>query len=450
MVNQRAVEMSLKFALAAESRVHKHSLFERKNYFYPDLPKGYQITQHRHPIASGGSLKITLNRKTKKVPIKQIQMEEDSGKSIHEKSNTPDQKTFLDFNRSGIPLLEIVTEPAISSPEEALKFLKKLTVTLQYLNICNCNMEQGSLRCDANISVKRNDTPQQGPRIEIKNLNSFNYLYKSLDYEINRQAKNIKTGVLQEQETRFWDHRKNRTVPLRTKEQTKDYRFFPDPDLPPLVITQKTIHKIKKSMPESPDNKLQRFRNQYKLPLKEAQTLVSSKEVADYFESAAQHSQEPSETSHWILRDILNFLKENNKEIFEFPISPQEMAELIKNIKRNQISRQTAKEIVFYEMIRSGKRASDIIKEKKLNQISDKSQLRKIITEVLEKNQKQITQYLKGKKQVIKYFVGQVMKKTKGRANPQTTKRLLIEILEHYNVKNVKKNGTAFSESQKK
>jgi len=435
VLNKKAVEMGIKLGLAVKSRIHQRSIFERKNYFYPDLPKGYQITQNRYPLATDGFLKITLNQKPKKIALSQIHLEEDSGKSIHKKMHSSDEKTYLDFNRSGIPLLEIVTKPEINSPEEAVEFLKKLIIILQYLNICNGNMEEGSLRCDANISVQKKEAQQKSVRTEIKNLNSFRFLRKALEYEINRHIKNIKTGILTEPETKFWDDKKGKTILMRAKEKIQDYRFFPDPDLPPLVITERDIHKIKTSLPESPDEKINRFIKQYKIPFHEAKSLVSSHEISDYFEKTAKYSHEPIETSHWILRDVFSYLKKTHTCISEFPISSKKCADLIKHIKENKISRQTGKEIIFPEMISTGKKASDIIKEKSLDRISDKDLLKKIIIEILNSNKDQVSQYVDGKKQVFKYLVGQVMKKTRGKADPKMTNKLLLKILDRYNIK---------------
>jgi len=431
VLNQKAVEMGIKFALAVKSCIQKRSVFERKNYFYPDLPKGYQITQNRWPLAKGGFLKIKQKNQDKKISIEQIHLEEDSGKSIHAPGS--EEKTYLDFNRCGIPLLEIVTKPEMSCPEEAVHFLKKVIITLQYLDIGSGNMERGSLRCDANVSVQKKGSQKKGIRAEIKNLNSFSFLHKALRYELNRHRNRIKKGLPLDQETRAWDEKKHKTVLMRTKERIKDYRYFPDPDLPPLVVTDKDKSQVKKSLPESPHEKTNRFIHEYQIPYDEAETLVSSRETADYFEQTVHFSQAPSETSHWILRDILNYLKETHSSISEFPIRAKELGELIRLIEKNEISRQTAKETVFHQMIRTGQKASDIIKEKNLSRISDKNQLKKIILKVLDNNKDQTHQYLEGKKQVFKYLIGQVMKQTKGKADPEMTNKLLLDILDRYN-----------------
>ena len=431
VLNQKAVEMGVKFALAVNSKINKRSVFERKNYFYPDLPKGYQITQHHYPLSQGGFIKIKNINKKIKIPIEQIHLEEDSGKSIH--TNGLEQRTYLDFNRSGIPLLEIVTQPKINTPKQATQFLKKAIVTLQYLDICNGNMDQGSLRCDVNISIQKKDSKKKGPKIEIKNLNSFSFLQKALEYEIKRQLTKRKKGIPIEQETRFWDEKNSQTVLMRTKEETKDYRYFPEPDLAPLVITNEEITRIKKTIPESPDHKIDRFIKQYKIPSNEAASLASSKELSDYFEQTVKYCKAPSETSHWILREVLNYFNLTSTFISDFPVKPKQMAELIEHICGSRISRQTAKEIVFPEMIHTEKKVTDIVKEKKLSLISDEKQLKKIIKKIMGNNKNQVNQYLEGKSQVIKYLMGQVMKQTKGKADPKLTNNLLIEILDRYN-----------------
>lgn len=432
VLNKKAVEMGIKLALSTHSNIHLRSTFARKNYFYPDLPKGYQITQYHSPLASEGYLEIEKSRSSKSIGIERINLEEDSGKSIHEGMRDSSHKTCLDFNRSGVPLLEIVGKPEISSPEEAVEFLQLFRLTLQYLKICDGNMEEGSLRCDANLSIRKKDTGQLGTKTELKNLNSFRFLQKALEYETSRQIKQIEKKNPVVQETRFWDEKQNRTVPMRSKEEAHDYRYFPEPDLPPLVINEEWVHQIEESLPETPQQKRHRFCKEYQLPLYDAKILTSSSRLADYYEQLAEATHNPKQASNWIMREVLQHLKENNIDIDQFRLSPQDLSELILLVEKNKVSIRAAKEKIFPEMIRSQKKASTIMEEKGLSQISDETQLRELIHKVIGKNPKPLQQYLNGKTQVVGFFVGQVMKETRGTANPQLVNQILKKVLDSY------------------
>ncbi len=430
VLNEAAVAMAVKMALSVQATVHLRSEFSRKNYFYPDLPKGYQITQFGSPLASGGYLKIETNGTSRTCGIERLHLEEDAGKSIHLGAADSSKKTRLDFNRSGIPLLEIVGKPEIRSPEDAVGFLKLLRTTLQYLEICDGNMEEGSLRCDANISVGRKGSEKPGVKTEIKNLNSFRFLQKALEYETRRQMELLQAGKPVIQETRFWDSRKNRTLTLRSKEEAHDYRYFSEPDLPPLILSENFVNAIKDSLPELPWQKMKRFISQYKLSRYEAGILTSSRKLADYFEKTARASRNPKQASRWIMREVLQHLKEKNIEADQFPLSAGDLAGLIDLVEKKEVTLRSARENIFPEMIRSGRKAGDVARKEGISQISDEGQIRKIIEEAVGKNPKPLKQFLEGKTKVAGFFVGQVMKETKGSANPELVNTLLKEVLE--------------------
>jgi len=451
--NREAMVMAVKLALAIKAKIHRCSVFSRKNYFYPDLPKGYQITQYHFPVATEGYLTIDRDGAHKTISIARINLEEDAGKSIHDGMADSAQKTYLDFNRSGIPLLEIVGNPDINSPSEAVNFLQLFRTILQYLEICDGNMEEGNLRCDANLSLRKKGSQELGVKAEIKNLNSFRFLQKALEYEVKRQTELIEAGNPVLQETRLWDSKQNKTFPMRSKEEAHDYRYFPEPDLPPLVISDELIEKIKSSLPELPQEKIERFVGEYKIPLYDAKILASSKKLADYFEQTARASQNPKQASNWIMREVLQYLKEENIEITEFPLPPKYIAELIRSVEENDITLREAKEIIFPEMLKKASQGvtaisdtqklsfhvlspkiviSSIIKEKGLGRIFDEGKIKEIILQIIEKNPEPFKQYSEGKSRVLGFFVGQVMKETRGSADPQLINRLLKEILGSY------------------
>lgn len=428
VLNKKVVEFTVLMGLATNCRINKHSIFARKNYFYPDLPKGYQISQYEEPICENGYIEIVSSDKSvKKIRIKRIHMEEDAGKSIHDQS----EYTLVDVNRCGVPLIEIVTEPDINSPEEAYQYLVKIKQIVKYLGICDGNMEEGSLRCDANVSVRLKGVNKLGTKTEIKNMNSFRNVEKALKYEIERQIDLIEDGEEVTQQTLLWNADLNEAFPMRTKEEAHDYRYFPDPDLLPVVVDEKWIETISASMPELPENKFKRFLTQYSLPEYDADILTQQKSIANYFEKVCELTNDYKTASNWIMTDVLGYINEHKIEIEEFPVSAENLGKLINLISNGTISSKIAKE-VFTIMIESNQNPEIIVKEKNLVQISDEGELLKIIRGVLQKNQNQIEEYLSGKEKVLGFFVGQIMKETKGKANPQLVNQLLKTELEKF------------------
>ncbi|MDY0231429.1 MAG: Asp-tRNA(Asn)/Glu-tRNA(Gln) amidotransferase subunit GatB [Candidatus Saccharicenans sp.] len=435
VINREAVRMALKLALALEAKINLKSLFSRKNYFYPDLPKGYQITQYHLPIAENGQLAIEVEGQKMTISIERINLEEDAGKSIHEGFSDSSEKTYLDFNRCGVPLLEIVGRPDLRSPAQAVEFVQNLRVLLQYLEICDGNMEEGNLRCDANLSIRPAGSSNLGTKTEVKNLNSFRFLAKALDYEANRQVELIERGGKIIQETRGWDSSANRTVPQRSKEEAHDYRYFPEPDLPPLVISESWKKEIAAELPELPRKKIERFIKDYQLPDYDARVLTTSRALADYFETTAKAAKNPKQASNWIMREVLQYIKETNLPIEEFPIPAESLAELIRLVEDRFITITIAKEKVFPEMLSEAgkvKKAVDpkaIIERLNLRPIADDKSLQNIIEQVLSENPGPVKQYLEGKVQVMGFLLGQVMKASQGKAAPQRARELLQEAL---------------------
>ncbi len=431
VLNAEAAAMAVKLGLAVHARINPRSQFSRKNYFYPDLPKGYQITQYRFPLAEDGWLRIEAGGLPKKIGIERINLEEDAGKSIHEGLPDSREKTSLDFNRSGIPLLEIVSRPDLRSSSEAVEFLQLLRTILQYLRICDGNMEEGSLRCDANLSLKERGRPAMGVKSEIKNLNSFRFLQKALDYEAERQAVELEGGRPVRQETRLWDALGNRTLPMRSKEEAHDYRYFPEPDLPLLVLDQSYIERARAALPELPQDKVERLVDAYKIPDYDANLLAQSPGLADYFERAAAHSQNPKAAANWIMREVLQYLHEHRLEIDQFTVSADSLGGLIRLVDQGILTLTAAKDIVFPKMITTGKEASAITEEEKLSQIDDEDALKITAAEIIAAHPGPLEQYRKGKRQVFGFFVGLIMKETKGRANAQLAHKILKEILDN-------------------
>lgn len=419
VVNKEAVLMAIKFGLAVGAKINLFSEFSRKHYFYPDLPKGYQITQYEHPIATGGSIIFVTADGRKVIGLERINLEEDAGKSIHDGLPDSALRSSLDFNRCGVPLLEIVGRPEIHSPEEAVEFLQALRTLLLYLEICDGNMEEGSLRCDANISVRPKGSSKLGVKTEIKNLNSFRFLQKALEYEAKRQAELLAAGKRIHQETRLFDPDENKTFPMRSKEEAHDYRYFPEPDLPPLVLDPEMIEEARQSLPELPHEKIERFMAQYNLPLYDAKILTSTRALADYFEKTAFACGAPKSASNWIMREVLRLLKEKNQSIENFPIPPHFLAELISLVESKKITMATAKDIIFPEMVTRPRSPLKIIEERNLLRISDEETIKAIIDRVLAKNPGPVNQYKEGKTQVLGFLMGQVMKETRGLADPQ-------------------------------
>jgi aspartyl-tRNA(Asn)/glutamyl-tRNA(Gln) amidotransferase subunit B len=424
VLNRDAVTMAMKAALALNCTIHPRSRFARKNYFYPDLPKGYQISQYDEPLASGGWLEIAVEGKGKRIGVTRVHMEEDAGKSLHEGFPDSDKKSYIDLNRSGVPLIEIVSEPDLRTPEEAYDYLTRLKTLMLYLEVSDCNMEEGSLRCDANVSVRRMGADKFGTKTEVKNLNSFKFLQKALAYEIERQIGVVEEGGEIPQETRLWDSREQRTYGMRSKEFAHDYRYFPEPDLLPLVISDEWIEEVRRTMPELPEAKKARFVSAYGLGGYDASQLTSSKDLAAHFEETVRLGAEPKLAANWILTELSYLLKESGKDILESPVSPEHLADLLALVAKGTVSGKMAKDILT-QMFSTRQRASDIIVAQGLAQISDPEQIAAAVREIMAANPKQVEQYRGGKGATLGWFVGQVMKKTRGQANPQLVQEVL-------------------------
>jgi aspartyl-tRNA(Asn)/glutamyl-tRNA(Gln) amidotransferase subunit B len=420
VLNKKALEYAVRAAIALNCELHTTSRFARKNYFYPDLPKGYQISQFEEPFSSGGWLDISVNGETKRIRITRIHMEEDAGKLIHDQSGNV---SYVDLNRAGVPLIEIVSEPDIESPEEAVEYMKKLRSIVRYIGVCDGNMEEGSLRCDANVSVRPKGTKELGTKAEIKNVNSFKFVQKAIEYEIRRQIQTLESGGEIVQETRLFDANKGVTFSMRSKEEAHDYRYFPDPDLLPVVIEQSMIDEITTTLPELPEQRFERFIIDYQLPEYDAGVLTSSKEIADYFEQSLKDGGDPKTLSNWIMTEVLRELKEE-EEIGSFPISPAMLSELIGLIDKGTISGKQAKEI-FAEMISSGVTAKEIVEQKGIKQISDQSEIESIVKEILGNHPGELARLKAGEDKLMGFLVGQVMKATQGKANPKVVNEIL-------------------------
>ncbi len=424
VLNKQAVEFAVKAALSLNCNIHESSRFARKNYFYPDLPKGYQISQYELPFSTGGWVEIETSGSNKRINLTRIHLEEDAGKLIHDKSG---RYSYVDLNRAGVPLIEIVSEPEISTPEEAVSYLKKLRTILRYIGVCDGNMEEGSLRCDANISLRPKGYERLGTKTEIKNVNSFRYIQKALEYEIRRQVQLLENGEEITQETRLYDSKKDVTFSMRSKEEAHDYRYFPDPDLLPLKLEPGLIGKLKGMLPELPDEKYNRFIDEYKLPSDDAAILTSNKNLADYYEKCLDSYDNPKNASNWIMTEVLRELDDEDSIIY-FPVKPDNLSELLKLIDNGTISGKIAKD-VFMEIVDTGKRAEEIVKEKGLTQISDESELDEMISDLFKKHPQELERLKSGDNKLIGFFVGQVMKLTKGKANPKLVNEIISKVL---------------------
>ena len=422
VLNKEAVVKAVRFALAVDGKIGKISVFDRKNYFYPDLPKGYQISQFYEPIVGKGSLTITLENGTQKtIGITRAHLEEDAGKSLHEDFTN---MTGIDLNRSGTPLLESVSEPEMRSAKEAVAYLKTLHSLVRYIDICDGNMQEGSFRCDANVSVRKKGAPF-GTRAEIKNINSFRFVERAINYEVQRQIELIEDGGRVVQETRLYDADKNETRSMRSKENANDYRYFPDPDLLPVVIDDAFIAEVKKHLPELPQEKHQRFIKQYELTEYDASALVSNQDMANYFEAVVANTKAPAKiAANWITGDLSAMLNKNDLGTEASPIDSKRLAGLLDRITDNTISGKIAK-TVFEFMWTTSKSADDIIAEQGLKQVTDSGELESIIDKVIADNQTQLAEYKAGKEALFGFFVGQAMKATKGKGNPQQINELL-------------------------
>ncbi len=424
VLNREAVTMAAKAALALNCTINSRSRFARKNYFYPDLPKGYQISQYDEPLAEYGWIDIEVGDAPKRIGITRVHLEEDAGKSLHEGFPDSSEKTYIDLNRSGVPLIEIVSDPDLRSPEEAYDYLTRLKTLMLYLEVSDCNMEEGSLRVDANVSVRRKGATEFGTKTEVKNLNSFRFLQKALAYEVERQIEVLESGGRIFQETRLFDSREQRTYGMRSKEFAHDYRYFPEPDLLPLVVTENWKNEIRESLPELPNMRERRFQTEYALPKQDAALLTASRATADYFEKTARACGEAKLAANWVLNDLSYLLQENGKTIEVSPVTAENLAGLIKLVAAGTISGKMAKDVLA-EMFKSGKSADQVVKDKGLEQITDPEKIAAVAREVIAANPKQAEQYRQGKTATLGWFVGQVMKATKGQAQPQLVQEIL-------------------------
>jgi len=428
VLNKQALEYAIRACLATHCEVQEINCFDRKNYFYPDLPKGYQISQFALPIGLRGHIDIHVNGENKRIGITRIHMEEDAGKLIHGENLGSSGKSYVDFNRTGVPLIEIVSEPELRSAEEAKAYLIELRSILQYAGVSDCNMEEGSFRCDANVSLRPWGQKEFGTRTEIKNLNSFRFIQKAIEYETDRQIKVLDQGEKVIQETRLYDSDRGVTFSMRSKEEAHDYRYFPEPDLSPIVLDSEWIEKTKAGIPELPEDKRRRYTSEFKIPEYDAGVLTAERDLAHYFENCVSEGAEPKTASNWIMGDLLGKLNKEGLGISNCPVPAQAMAGLFKLIDKQTISGKIAK-TVFEDMYNSGKSAELIVQEKGLTQISDTGSLEKMVQEVIDANPGQAEEFRNGKEKLMGFFVGQVMKASKGQANPALVNKIIKEKL---------------------
>lgn len=425
VINKRVVEYGIKAGLAFNSKIARETKMDRKNYFYPDLVKGYQISQDDIPLCSGGFIEIEKKDGPKKIRLRRIHIEEDTGKSLH----SEDGGSLLDYNRSGVPLIEIVTEPDMNSPEEAKEFLEKLKATLEYIEVSDVKMEEGSLRCDVNINVVDEETGKKTSISELKNLNSFKAVVKALEYEEKRHIALLKEGKENLKETRRWDEVNNETIVMRIKEGAADYRYFPEPDLIKLEIEEEWIEDIKNNLPELPHDKKERFMKEYDLPEYDAEVLTQSKALAAFYEETVKYSKDPKQVSNWVMGDVLRRINDEELDIKDLKFTPKDLGDLLELIEEGKISNNIGKK-VLRDMFDTGKSPNKIVKEKGLIQISDEGALKEIVEKVIEKNEQSVIDYKDGKDRALGFLVGQVMKETRGKANPQLANKLILEIID--------------------
>lgn len=438
VLNRRVIEMAARAALALNLNINHESIFSRKNYFYPDLPKGYQISQYDRPFSEHGWVEIPTSERNesghptesrmKRFDITRLHLEEDAGKSLHE--GMPDAtKSYVDLNRSGVPLAEIVSEPDFRSSWEAYDYMQYLRRTLLYVGVCDGNMEEGSLRCDANVSVRLRGAEKYGTRVELKNLNSFRFLQKALEFEIDRQIAAVEAGEKITQETRLWNERESKTYPMRSKEEAHDYRYFPEPDLPPLVVAEELIEALRAEMPELPEARRRRFVDEYALSIDDAAQLTDSRGIADYFEDVARVSGNAKAGANWILNDLTRELKSAGVAIEQSPLAASELGKMIKLIDSGGISGKMAKDLLI-RMYQSGAPVDEVVREMGGSQVSDEASILGIVDQVIQSNPKQLEQYRAGKTGLFGFFVGQVLKLSGGRANPQVVNEVLKKALD--------------------
>jgi aspartyl-tRNA(Asn)/glutamyl-tRNA(Gln) amidotransferase subunit B len=428
MLNKKVIEMAVRASLALNCTVHEHSRFARKNYFYPDLPKGYQISQYELPLATGGWVDIEHSGAKKRIGITRLHVEEDAAKNLHEGFAHSSDKAYIDYNRCGTPLCEIVSEPDIRAPEEAYAYLTTLRQILLYTGVSDCNMEEGSLRCDANVSVRPRGSREFGTKVEVKNLNSFRHLQKALEYEIERHVGVIESGGRISQETRLWNQAEGHTVSMRSKEKAHDYRYFPEPDLLPVHVSAEWREEIRRTLPELPEAKRARFVAAYGITPYDAEVLTDTRARADYFEGVIKGGALGKNAANWMQTELLRRLKDSGKEIEASPLSPMALAELLKLVESGQITGAIGKK-VFATMFDTGRSAGEIVAAEGLAQINDASAIEQAAREVIEKNPDNVSKFRAGNEGVFKFFVGQVMRATRGQANPQAVNEILRKLL---------------------
>ncbi|MCE5274717.1 MAG: Asp-tRNA(Asn)/Glu-tRNA(Gln) amidotransferase subunit GatB [Syntrophaceae bacterium] len=426
VLNRVVVDHGIKLGLALDCAIERNNVFARKNYFYPDLPKGYQITQYESPLCSGGHLDIGVSGAQKRIGIRRVHMEEDAGKNIHDERRP---YSYIDFNRAGVPLLEIVTEPDMSTPDEAAAYLKELRLILVYLGICDGNMEEGSFRCDANVSVREKGSGRLGTRTELKNMNSFRNVQRALEFEIERHTRLLDAGLKVELQTLLWNPARGETQSMRSKEESHDYRYFPDPDLIPVRVDDVWIARVRETLPELPAAKRRRFALQYDLPAHDCDVLCQSRALADYFERCAELLPAPKDISNWIMTEVLRVLKGGHDDIGSLPVTPERLIGLLRLMQGGTLSGLKAKE-VFDEMVATGHDAEAIVEERGLEQLSDEEELRRLAREVVEAKPRETALYRGGKTQLLGFFVGEVMKASRGKANPKLAGTIIREMLE--------------------
>lgn len=426
VMNKRALEYGMRASLALNMDIHQSMHFDRKNYFYPDSPKAYQISQFDYPVGYNGSIEIELEDGTKKtIRIERAHLEEDAGKNTHGE----DGYSYVDLNRQCVPLIEIVSEADMRSPEEAYAYLEALKSIIQFTDVSDVKMEEGSMRCDANISLRPVGQEAFGTKTELKNLNSFNFVRRGLEYEVERQREVLEAGGTIQQETRRYDESTGETILMRTKEGSSDYRYFPEPDLPQFEISDEWVEEVRQSLPELPKSRRERYVNELGLPVYDAKILTSTKALSDFFEQTVAAGGDAKQASNWLMGDISKYLNENKLEITAIKLTPESLAEMIGLIEKGTISSKIAKK-VFVELAENGGKAAEVVEKKGLVQLSDPAQLLPIVEQVLANNEKSVEDYKAGKQQAIKYLIGQLMKETRGKANPQVLNQLLLETLD--------------------